>query len=643
MKGARTVPEDIRTFAQAMLEQFVCPELQALGDRMERIFKEHIESVRLDGSVKTLPLSVSRSLTSLGGPGTPMAKVAKAPTLEIEVEPLHVLNWREKRVDRKNMHGSRSRFLDMPERSSGLMDDASLESPMPRHHAESYRQMQAVQSNLSKHKALLPSSLSPRGGGIVPEPPVGRESWLPGGWMQRIRKAKSEEHWQKEETQFRPDTESGNVRSLCCSAHVEHNRHERYHDGRADHGSSWLDRLVRNPAFTNTVFALVVLNAVVVGVQVDYMARNWLLEAPAAFMLVDRAFCVVFCVEISLRIWVYGLHGFFTMPGWEWNVFESAIVFTQVTEHLIHIFLHGHRIWKWVACVRSLRLIRIVRVASVLNRFQQLRMLLVSVSASFKSLGWVLGLLVFMTYAVACYITQLVTEHKIKHFQAFREIDLDARSEDEGDSPNSVRALFELYGSLDRSVFALYMMLSEGTHWGELVAPLSSEISPWSKWMFFFFSGFAIFAVLNVITGVFVESAIKTANEDKKNMLAKQTRTLFQRADSDWSGDLSWAEFEEQLETHDMQACFREIDVDPEDAKEVFRLLDIDDSGTVNQEEMVHGMSKLMGEAKSIDLATLTHEFAQSQVRWVNHAKWLESTLLLLIESVSMADPCIPE
>jgi len=634
------VPEDLRVLAQAMHEQFLLPELQALGDRMERLLKEHMESLQLDRSTETPPVMGNRSLTALAT----RKKVAKAPTLDMN-ESVHVLNWREKqRSDRRTtIHGLGK--CDVPARLTQIKDGAPRASTMPRHHAESYRQLQVVQSNLSSHEALLSSSLvgSPREalGGGGDDGGVVNNEWLPGGWLQHVRKNKTEEHWQKEEIQFRSPTESSSIPRLCCSAQMTHDHHKLPHDWHPEHRLSWLDKLVLNPVFTNTVFTLIVLNALIIGAQVDYMARNWLIEAPLAFDLTDRAFCVIFSAEISLRIWVYGLRGFFTMPGWEWNVFESAVVATQVAEHLIHIFLRGHHIWKWVACVRSLRLIRLIRVVTVFHRVQQLRMLLVSVSASFKSLGWVLGLLVFMTYAVACYVTQLVTEHKVKHLGSFAE--MEATSEGDEDAPSSKRALLGLYGSLDRSVFALYMMLSEGTHWGELVAPLSAQVSPWSKLMFFFFSGFAIFAVLNVITGVFVESAIKTANEDKKNMLIKQIRILFRRADLDGSGELSWAEFEEQLESHDMQLCFKEIDVDPEDAKEVFRLLDIDSSGTVNQEEMVHGMSKLMGEAKSIDLATLTHEFAQSQVRWVDHAKWVESTLLLLCESISVADPRPPQ
>merc|ERR1719440_1645900 len=57
-----------------------------------------------------------------------------------------------------------------------------------------------------------------------------------------------------------------------------------------------------------------------------------------------------------------------------------------------------------------------------------------------------------------------------------------------------------------------------------------------------------------------------------------------------------------------IQLYFKSVDLDPSEARSLFKLMDADQSGTVEAEEFVMGCLRLRGTAKAIDLATLMYE-----------------------------------
>merc|ERR1712039_73712 len=112
--------------------------------------------------------------------------------------------------------------------------------------------------------------------------------------------------------------------------------------------------------------------------------------------------------------------------------------------------------------------------------------------------------------------------------------------------------------------------------------------------------------------------------------MAAKVREVFSAVEADEEGpvEITFEDFAEHyLETDGMQSCLRELDIDTEDAKDLFNLLDIDGSGTVNSVEMSDGVLRLMGQAKAIDLAIFMHEYRSSYKRWALHAQYLEECL----------------
>merc|ERR1719401_362606 len=113
---------------------------------------------------------------------------------------------------------------------------------------------------------------------------------------------------------------------------------------------------------------------------------------------------------------------------------------------------------------------------------------------------------------------------------------------------------------------------------------------------------------MNVITGTFVQGAITYAQEVKEQQNMMQARLLFKELDEDSSGFISFDEIEKHLESQAVQEYFKMIDVDPSEAKHLFEMLDINDSGEIDLEEFLSGCLRLQGPAKALDLLLVTRE-----------------------------------
>merc|ERR1711939_667077 len=139
---------------------------------------------------------------------------------------------------------------------------------------------------------------------------------------------------------------------------------------------------------------------------------------------------------------------------------------------------------------------------------------------------------------------------------------------------------------------------------------------------FIFYISLILFAVLNVITGVFCQTAIEsTKNNDEeviheqlkyKSRLAHKLREIFEVVDSDKSGTISLQELEEYCEDPKVIAFFNSLEIDTTDVWYLFHILDEDESGHLHLDEFVMGLQGLKGAAKRIDMQFLLGELRRA-------------------------------
>lgn len=150
-----------------------------------------------------------------------------------------------------------------------------------------------------------------------------------------------------------------------------------------------------------------------------------------------------------------------------------------------------------------------------------------------------------------------------------------------------------------------------------------------------------MFAVLNIVTGVFVDSAMRANTSsrqvviheelDAKKGMLKDLRDLFIEMDINGDGNISLDEFCSRLDDERVVAYFRALKLDVHDTLALFHLLDADGSEEIDMAEFLDGCYQLQGEARSIDTKVM-----RLQLQWiVQHLESLHNAQLAQTTTLS--------
>jgi len=215
-----------------------------------------------------------------------------------------------------------------------------------------------------------------------------------------------------------------------------------------------LTSIVEHPRFKGSVLTLIILNAVLLGLET---ARSLSPEIHESIVFANNFILGLFVVELILRIGAYR-SSFFTEA---WNLFDFLIIVAAL------IAPSGP-----FQVIRSLRVLRAVRLVSSVP---SLRRVVEGLLGALPGIGSVLFLLILVLYMAGVMATVL-----------FRDV-----------SP-------EDFGHLGLSLYSLFQIMTlEG--WADIAARVMIQY----EWAWAFFIGYilvATFLVLNLVIGVVVVS-----------------------------------------------------------------------------------------------------------------------------------------
>ena len=238
---------------------------------------------------------------------------------------------------------------------------------------------------------------------------------------------------------------------------------------------SRLEQIVESAYFRRGVISLIVLNAVIVGLETYPKVETgygWLLH------IADRAILYLFTLELILRFLAVGKFAAFFRSGW--NVFDLVIVAVG--------YLPASQFF---TVARLFRILRVLRAVSVLPNLQTI---VTALLQSLPSLGHIAMLLALLIYVYAAVGTSL-----------FNEI-----------SP-------QYFGSLHVSVLTLFSVITlEG--WITIMEAVLPQ-APFAWIYFVTFILFGTFVALNFFVGVIV-SNLQSADTHEENHLADIRETL---------------------------------------------------------------------------------------------------------------------
>jgi len=241
--------------------------------------------------------------------------------------------------------------------------------------------------------------------------------------------------------------------------------------------------------------------------------------------------------------------------------------------------------------------------------FRELRMMVYSILRSGWCLVWTLVMLYLVIFIAGIYFTQNVTEYRKQQAK-----DDGIRSQEHIEL---MEKLEDMFGGISLSHYTLFQAVSGGVSWGEISDRLMRI--HWSNGVIMcFFVFFTVFSVMNIITGIFVDTATHAAHADREEVIQGQLehedatlwqlRNIFIEADIDNSGTITAVEFEDHLKDHRIKAHLQALGLDINEARGLFTLLDMDRTGDVVIDEFVTGCMRLKGNAKTLDMQMLMYE-----------------------------------
>lgn len=375
-----------------------------------------------------------------------------------------------------------------------------------------------------------------------------------------------------------------------------------------------LQRVVHHRLFETVSTILVLLSALLLGAQVQVegkLTHKMVDEGETSisvrellgFTIAQCVFTAAFTVELGIRWGSIGCVKFFTKQDTKWHVFDCAAVGFSILDAGLSA-AQSKAALNSASLLRTLRLVRIVRLARVFRlarAFKELRVMVLAILRSLKLLCWAVMILFTMVFIFGISLTTGFMDYVQTNPS---DIDFNGKDKD----------LVNFFGTLDCSILHLYMCITSGRDWStywDALAPLSAAY----RVLFLCYIAFSIIAVMNIVTGIFVDSAVQCGSADRDTIVEEEIqnrkefldnlRAVFEEIDEDGSGLISMAEFEDKLGDDRVVAYLQSLQLNVADAKKLFMLLDHEMSGEIDLNAFLQGCQRLKGESRALDQAMM--------------------------------------
>eukprot|EP00927_Polykrikos_kofoidii_P065927 TRINITY_DN6161_c1_g1_i1.p1 TRINITY_DN6161_c1_g1~~TRINITY_DN6161_c1_g1_i1.p1 ORF type:complete len:642 (-),score=117.53 TRINITY_DN6161_c1_g1_i1:54-1979(-) len=381
----------------------------------------------------------------------------------------------------------------------------------------------------------------------------------------------------------------------------------------------------KSGAFESCTQFTIIAYTLFMGFQVDFQIQslhpNTSVDNTQQALLngIETTFCVIFLFELVIRT---------IAGGWKtelrWFVFDAILVIGGIINEVEKLTssgeerLHGSTL----ITIRLCRMLRLLRMVRLVKAFRELRVVVMAIGSCTRPLFWTMFLLLLLIYFLTTCLLTSAFAHQTHVF----------------DSSESGKKRLELYGSFIRTMLTLFQSISSGIDWNDASAPME-ELVPWVAIVFTMYVACVVFAIMNVVTGVFVDQAMACVSKDqdlvemeersKRQGIVKQIERIFRDA-SDGSDSISSDHMGKLIDDPRIRAFFKQLDMEVWDVQTFLELVD-SDNNLIDVESFVNGCLRVKGVAKNIDLIALKYH---NQVLATRQEKTLEATKELISQLV---------
>jgi len=155
--------------------------------------------------------------------------------------------------------------------------------------------------------------------------------------------------------------------------------------------------------------------------------------------------------------------------------------------------------------MRVAKLLRTLRIIRVVRAFRELRIVLSSILRSMRALIWTLCLLFVLLYFMSILVLVELSSHETA-FDGSGEV---------------VERRKKYFPSLGRTLLTVYQSTTGGLLWEDALSCLAGAI-PHMNALWVLYIGLVVFAIMNTVTGIFVDQAMKTAHDDQRDVAMEE-------------------------------------------------------------------------------------------------------------------------
>lgn len=370
--------------------------------------------------------------------------------------------------------------------------------------------------------------------------------------------------------------------------------------------TGYLNSLVTSKFFEHFSSLSICLNAAVVAYTSDWEMRNTDIDPPGFMLIVEIFMLVLYITEVILRLCNHRRY-FFLNNDKAWNCFDLVIIALSSVD-LFFVFFKalpddehegGGKNYSYMRLFRLLKLVKVLRTFRVMRVFRDLGNIIDSFLKSVVALFWSLVMLAFILYVFALIFLQGLT--------GYLQMDWSGDPLEE----ENIRLLF---GDLSSSMLSLYMSMTGGMDW-RIPYKVVNYAGVFYSTLFLLFTFLILFAVFNILTGVFVEKAVVAAQPTREEFIQEQHRKteetmkefrhMCHLLDQNQTGTISREEVSKAMEHELMTSYMAAIGLEVRDKTEFFDMVGIDEE-EVDINRFVDSCMALRGMATTMDMRHLS-------------------------------------
>jgi hypothetical protein len=402
----------------------------------------------------------------------------------------------------------------------------------------------------------------------------------------------------------------------------------------------WLRKLISGPGFEGLCAAVIITNAFTIGISaqeaavfavsnpgVVYVDNNYVIG------IMNKIYIGFYSAELTIKLLCFR-KTFFLGENWRWNLFDLILV-TAGMYDLVTEFAGGSGGMN-VTGLRVLRIVKtlkLLRVIRVMRFFQVLRLMVSSIAGSMMTLFWSILMISIMMYMFGLCFLQAVVGYLNEH--------------PEKEIPEETMTGIKMYwSSVEQAMMTLFWAVTGGADWEPLAMPIR-KADTFFYCLFFFYIAFAAFAVLNVLTGMFVDTAMKVAEQDEENVVEElmnrpELEAFKHFATSqapDTPGFIS-AEWIKECKDHTYLSFQNLLEITQEDCKRVLAMMDSEGVGIpIDLDEFIKGCCHIKGSVSGLDMIFLQTETKRLTKLVTNSMDYVEERFneVLKLSSLGMS------